>query len=258
MAKKDLIYSDQQSMFGRREIIGFGSDEFCVKELDRDKANDIIVKNHYSKKFYNATYIHLGVWINKELLGVLQFGYAMNPASCGSVVEGTELDQYLELNRMWLDDKAQRNSESMAISYSVRYIRSKFPKIKWIQSFADERCGGFGIVYQGANFEFYGEHTATFWTLDNEVYHNSLMTRNPKLSKSAAFLQANKERATSEELRQFRYIYWIDHKWKKKVLLKQKPYPKHYAEKPNNFEKVEAGGIFFNSFQTELSNEAGM
>jgi hypothetical protein len=89
------------------------------------------------------------------------------------------------------------------------------------------------------------------------VYHNSLMTRNPKLSKSAAYLQHHKERATSEELRQFRYIYWIDHKWKKKVLLKQKPYPKHYVEKPNNFEKVEAGGLFFNSFETELSNEAG-
>lgn len=35
MAKKDLIYSDQQSMFGAREIIGFGSDEFSVKEIDR-------------------------------------------------------------------------------------------------------------------------------------------------------------------------------------------------------------------------------
>ena len=226
--KKDLIYSNQQSLFGSREIIGFGSDSFCIKEIERNKANEIIVKNHYSKKFYNATYIHLGVYINFELLGILQFGYAMNPASAGSIVEGTELNQYLELNRMWLDDKAPRNSESMAISYCVRYIRSKFPKIKWIQSFADERCGGFGIVYQGANFEFYGEHISTFWTLDNEVYHNSLMTRNPKLSKAAAFLQENKEKATFENLRQFRYIYWIDQSWKKKILLKKQPYPKHY------------------------------
>lgn len=226
--RKDYIYSEQLSMFGKRKIVGFGSDQFQVREIDRNRANAIIVENHYSKKFYNATYIHLGVYINKELLGVLQFGYAMNPASCGSVVEGTEINQYLELNRMWLDDKAPRNSESMAISYAIRYIRGNFPKVKWIQSFADERCGGFGIVYQSANFQFYGEHIATFWTLDNEVYHNSLMTRNPKLSKSAAFLQANKDRATGEELRQFRYIYWIDQKWKRKVLLKNKPYPKHY------------------------------
>ena len=152
----------------------------------------------------------------------------MNPASCGSVVEGTKMNQYLELNRMWLDDKAERNSESKAVSYSLRYIRSKFPKIKWIQSFADERCGCFGIVYQACSFSFYGEHVSTFWTVDGEVYHNSLMTRDPKLSKSAKFLQDNKERATSEELRQFRYIFFIDKRWKKKCLLKERPYLKHY------------------------------
>lgn len=225
---KDLIYDNQQTLFGAREIIGFGSDDWHVKEIDRKLANDLIVKNHYSKKFYNATYIHLGVFICGKLLGVLQYGYAMNPASCGSVVEGTQMDEYLELNRMWLDDKAKRNSETMAISYSLRYIRSKFPKIKWIQSFADERCGCFGIVYQAASFSFYGEHVSTFWTVDGEVYHNSLMTRDPKLSKSAKFLQDNKERATSEELRQFRYIKFIDKRWKKKCLLKEQPYPKYY------------------------------
>lgn len=139
--KKDYIFSDQLSMFGSREIIGFGSADFHIKEIPRDKANQIIVKNHYSHKFYNATYIHLGVFIDSELLGVLQFGYAMNPASGGSVVECTELDQYLELNRMWLDDKAKRNSESQAISYCIKFIRGKYPKVKWIQSFADERCG---------------------------------------------------------------------------------------------------------------------
>lgn len=229
MGKKDYIFSTQMSMFGKREIIGFGSTEFSIKEIDRNKANDIIVKNHYSHKFYNATYIHLGVFIENEIVGVLQFGYAMNPASGGSVVKGTELDQYLELNRMWLDDKAPRNSESTAISYAIRFIRGKYKRVKWIQSFADERCGGFGIVYQAANFEYYGEHTATFWTLDNEVYHNSLMTRDPKLSKSAAFIQKHKDRATSSELRQFRYIYWLDHSWKKNCQLLQKPYLKHYA-----------------------------
>jgi hypothetical protein len=57
---KQLIYSTQMSLFGSKEIIGFGSTNFYISELDRNKANDIIVKNHYSKKYYNATYIHLG------------------------------------------------------------------------------------------------------------------------------------------------------------------------------------------------------
>jgi hypothetical protein len=227
---KALIYSNQMTMFGAKEVVGYGSDNFYVHELDRNKANEIIVKNHYSKKFYNATYIHLGVYINGELLGVLQFGYAMNPASCGSVVEGTEMNQYLELNRMWLDDKAVRNSESMAISYCIKYIRNKFPRIKWIQSFADERCGGFGIVYQGANFEYYGEHTATFWTLDGEVFHNSIKTSRIAGPRGYDLLNDpnNKDRVTHDKLRQFRYIYWIDQSWKRRVLLKKHDYPKHY------------------------------
>lgn len=213
---KGFIESSQGVMFGGKDIIGFGDKDFYIKEIDRKKANTTITKNHYSHKFYSATYIHLGVFIEEEFLGVLQYGYAMNPSSQNSVVYDTEQDEYLELNRMWLDDKAPRNSESKAISYSIKYIKKKFRKIKWIQSFADERCGKFGIVYQAANFKYFGEHAATFWTLDGIVYHNSLMTRSPELSKSAAILQANKERATSEELRQFRYIYFINKKSEQK------------------------------------------
>ena len=223
-AKKGYIYHDQLALIGSREII-------FVREIDRNLANKIIVENHYSKKYYSATYIHLGVYIDSELLGVLQYGYALNPASGKSVVSGTELNQYLELNRMWLDDKAVRNSESRAISYSLKYVRGKFPAIKWIQSFADERCGCFGVVYQACSFGYYGEHSSIFWTLDGVVYHNIQMTsKTDKRGGAAAHLQANKDRATSETLRQFRYLFFIDRRWEKKCLLKKQKYPKHYKE----------------------------
>jgi hypothetical protein len=218
------------SLYGEQDIVGFGNKEFYIKEIQRNDANKIIVQNHYSKKFYNATYIHLGLFNDKEIIGCLQYGYAMNPASQASVVLETSIDEYLELNRMWIKDEVGKYPESRAISYSIKYIKRKFPKIKWIQSFADERCGGFGIVYQAASFNFYGEHSSVFWTLENEIYHNSLMTRNPKLSKSAAYLQSKKEFAEKSELRQFRYIKFINQKWKKKCLLKEMPYPKHYLQ----------------------------
>jgi adenine modification enzyme len=223
---KDYILG-QCSLIGQAEAIGFGSDEFYIKEIDRDTANKLIIKNHYSHKIYNATYIHLGVFMSHVLVGVLQYGYAMNPASMDGVVAGTKIDEYLELNRMWLEDSAPRNSESMAISYSIKYIKRKYKKIKWIQSFADERCGRFGVVYQAANFQYYGEHDSIFWTLDGEIFHNSLMTRDPKLSKSAAKLQQGKDRATSSTFRQFRYLYFINEKERKNCRLKQEPYPKH-------------------------------
>lgn len=210
-----------------------------VKEIDKNLANNTIKKNHYSKKVYNATYIHLGVFLNGDFVGVLQYGYAMNPASGGSVVEGTDLDQYLELNRMWLSDDAPRNSESQAISSSFKYIRGKFPKVKWIQSFADERCGGFGIVYQACSFLYYGEHNSDFWELDGVVYHNTSMTVSKDTTRyknnvgGCRTLQENKNDAVRHTLRQFRYIKFLDQSWVKKCLLTQKPYPKHYNENTN-------------------------
>lgn len=235
---KGLIYLEQGGLFGslegkKKEIIGYGDEDFCVKEVDKNLACKIIRANHYSKKVYNATYIHLGVYIQRELLGILQYGYAMNPMSGASVVEGTKKHEYLELNRMWLDDKAVRNSESKAISYSIKYISNKFRDIKWIQSFADERCGRHGVVYQACSFKYYGEHTSDFWELDGVVYHNIQMTVSKgteRYAGDAQFLQENKERAIKMTLRQFRYIKFLDQKWVSRCCLKECHYPKHYID----------------------------
>ena len=232
--KKRYIYSEQSSLWGNPECIGFGSESFYIKEIDRKLANDVIVKNHYSKKTYNGTYINLGLFENNVLNGVLQYGYAMNPASCSSVVSNTEMNEYLELNRMWLSDEINvKYPESQAISMSISYIKKKYPKIKWIQSFADERCGGLGIVYQACSFSYYGEHTSTFWELDGVVYHNIQMTvsqDSKRFKGEAKKLQLNKDRAVKMSLRQFRYIKFLDQREKKKCLLKEQPYPKHYKE----------------------------
>ena len=234
--KKDLIYSTQQAMFGSKEIIGFGSDDFYIKEIPKQISKELIIKHHYSKKVCNdaTTHIHLGCFINGELLGVLQYGYAMNPQSMASVVLNTKLNEYKELNRMWFDDRAERNTESKAISYSIRYIRSKYKTVKWIQSFADERCGGLGIVYQAANFKFYGEHTNVMWEFENEIFHNSIVTNNARGKKKELESKNWKDTATQFKLRQFRYIYFINQRCIKDCLLNEMPYPKHYNETKTN------------------------
>lgn len=228
--QRQYIYSPQQSLFGTPDIIGYGSETFHIKEIEKNKSKDIIIKNHYSHKVCNdaTTRIHLGVFMNSLIVGVLQYGYAMNPLSMDKIVSGTELNEYLELNRMWLDDIAPRNSESMAISYTIKYIKKRFPKIKWIQSFADERCGKFGIVYQAANFKYFGEHTSTFWIIENEIFHNSILTNNNRGKKAELESKYDLSKAEKMILRQFRYIYFIDKKYEKNVLLKQKQYEKHY------------------------------
>jgi len=225
---KKYIFNNQSSLWGEPECIGFGTDDFYVKEIERKLAYDIIIKNHYSKKGDSIAHnkINLGIFNNIKLIGVLQYGYAMNPASCDKIVEGTKINEYLELNRMWIADNVGKYPESKSISYSLKYIKKKYPNIKWIQSFADERCGGFGIVYQACSFNYFGEHKSVFWEIDGEVYHNSILTNNKRKAKYK--LKDKKKDAIKKELRQFRYIKFLDQREKKKCLLKEQPYPKHY------------------------------
>ena len=214
---------------GCESIVGFGARDFFVREIDRKTSNEIITRRHYSGTYHRGSFIHLGIF-SKGLNGVIQLGPAMNPASQASVVKGTLQSEYLELNRMWLADELPRNSESRAISYAFNYVRHRFPKIAWVQSFADERCGRFGVVYQAANFKFCGEHLSTFWELDGEFFHNSLMTRNPKLTPRAAKVQAAKARAIQHKFRQFRYIFFLRNGFSRRLLKPIKPYPKHASE----------------------------
>lgn len=230
--KKGYIYNNQNVLFGSRDIVGFSNGKLYVKEIDRGLANDIIVKNHYSHKFTGHSYIHLGVYINSELVGVLQYGYALHPSSGDSIVPGTGNKDYLELNRMWLSDIAPRNSESMAISCSIKYIRGKYPNVGWIQSFADERCGCFGIVYQACSFDYFGGHESVFWELDGEVYHNVIKTNSKGWGGGYELLNnpANKDRLKKHILRQFRYIKFLNKRSRKKCKLKREAYPKYYNE----------------------------
>jgi hypothetical protein len=227
---KKYIYKNQSSLWGEPECIGFGTDEFYVKEIDKKLSKNIIIKNHYSKKVCNdaTTHIHLGVYYNNILKGVLQYGYAMNPQSMSSVVAGTKLNEYKELNRMWIDDNCKKYAESQAVSYSIKYIKKKYKNVKWIQTFADERCGGFGIVYQACSFDFYGEHTSIFWEFEGEIYHNSIITNNSRNKKRELEKRGFSKKAIKKTLRQFRYIKFIDKRAKKNCLLKEKPYLKHY------------------------------
>ena len=231
MKTKGYIYSDQIPMFGHKDIIGYGTDNFYVKEIERDLANETIIKNHYSHKIFNNSYIHLGIFIDGEFLGVLQYGHLMNNNSVGNIVKGTENGEAIELNRMWLDDRAERNSESISISYSFKYLKGKFSKVKWVQSFADERCGGFGIVYQACSFSYYGEHLSEFYEFEGQIYHKIMFTnegRSASNSEKAKYLRKNKNKAKKTKLRQFRYIKFLHTKTKKYCLLKEQPYLKHY------------------------------
>jgi hypothetical protein len=209
-----------------RAVLGFGSADLYVALMPRAEACAVIVANHYSGRVVNNSYIHLGVWVGGERLGVLQLGYALNPRRVEHIVANTAIDEYLELNRMWLSDQAPRNSESRALAYTVRWLRRALPRIRWIQSFADERCGGWGVVYQAANYAYVGSHSCDFWTLDGETYHKVTVTAKRAGGQRGAYLRANIHRAQRQRFRQFRYVYFVKPSARRDLQMRVLPYPK--------------------------------
>ena len=144
----------------------------------------------------------------------------------GKVFAGATNINYLELNRIWLSDVLPRNSESRTLSYTFRFIRRAMPQVRLVQSFADERCGRLGVVYQAANFLYLGSHKSKFWEIDGETFHELLMTAHKKTGQRGVFLCANRHRAIRRSWRQFRYVYPLDRRVIPALRLSIKPYPK--------------------------------
>lgn len=220
---------------GSLALAGFGSRDFYVALIPCALAREMIQRNHYSHRVVNNSYVHLGVFYRRNLVGVLQFGYALCPARAGKVVQGTGNTEYLELNRMWLADVAPRNSESRAISYAFKLIRVIMPQVAWVQSFADERCGRLGVVYQAANFLFVGHHVSEFLFLDGDYYHRILITAHKKGGGRGRLVRSQLDRAILLRFRQFRYVYFLKKAWRQRLRLPVLPYPK-----PENLKPLEA------------------
>ena len=218
---------EQTALFGHAEPVGFGTDAFYVELIPHRIANQMIKQHHYSGTITTYSTEHFGVYIDGEIVGSLQWGHALNSASGASIVEGARTGDWRELNRMWLDDSAPRNSESMAISYCLKWFRIARRNVEWVQSFADERCGGLGVVYQACSFLYLGEHTNVFWELDGRYYHDIIRTHTAKATNpTARKLKAGLGRATKHKLRQFRYFRALTKRARRGLLMTPQPYPK--------------------------------
>jgi hypothetical protein len=230
-------------LFGQRPVQGYRRGAIVVRPVEKNWADDWVRREHYSKTVVWSSNIHLAAFLDNDNyddgvpIGVLQFGPAMNPASGAKIVAGTEPDQWLELNRMVLDDFAKpEHAASQSIAAAVRLVRLWRPRLSWIQAFADERCGKLGAVYQAASFLYCGHHSTTFYELDGEFYHQSIKGRPPVDSRGwgcgprISYFNENVERAVPHTFRQFRYIKPLA-KWVRKNLrIEVLPYPKPNME----------------------------
>ncbi|MEE9472288.1 MAG: hypothetical protein V3W32_11280, partial [Gemmatimonadota bacterium] len=111
---------------------------------------------HYSGKVVRNSQLHLGVYWQGSLEGAIQFGPPMDRRRVLGLVEGTEWNGMLELNRLAFSDRLPRNSESRALGVAFRLFRKHRPDIEWILSYSDATQSGDGTIYRATGFVLTG------------------------------------------------------------------------------------------------------
>jgi hypothetical protein len=126
--------------------------EIVLKVIPSQVANPFVKQHHYSGKVVNNSALHFGVFLDGKLHGVMSYGPSLIKAHIIGLVACTGWNEYLELNRMAFDSVLPRNSESRAISLSIKLLKKYAPQVKWIVSFADACSCGDGTIYRASNF----------------------------------------------------------------------------------------------------------
>ncbi len=181
-----------------------------VKPILAKDARALIKRLHYSGKVVNNSVLNFGVFLNNRLEGVLQFGSPINKKGTIKLVKDTQWNSILELNRMAFSDRLPKNSESRAISVSLKIIKKQYPHIDWVLSFADATQCGDGAIYRASGFVL------------TDIRVNTALRISPK-GEQVHIIQAHhlkipwKEFKTWQLLKgyQLRYIYFV-----KKELIK--------------------------------------
>lgn len=139
-----------------------------IAPISAKDAAALVKRVHYSGKVVQNSQLHLGVFLDGRLEGVMQFGPSLDKRKVQGLVEGTSWNGFIELNRMAFSDRLPRNSESRALGITMRLIRKAYPHIEWVISFTDGAQCGDGTIYRASGFVLTGiRKNTSIWRAPN-------------------------------------------------------------------------------------------
>ena len=195
----------------------FDSQTARVEPIGYETARQVIVANHYSRKWNTAFGTsNFGIYDANGLAGVAAYG---NPMNTKSVVRTAETigGDVIELNRLWIDDRLGRNAETWFMSQCHRHLKTE--GVALVQTFADGRLG-VGTIYQAANFVYRGYHETLFHRhMSGEVFHGVQFenTASPKGFVWRNLMHARGEIVESFTVATYRYEYPLTRRARKHV-----------------------------------------
>jgi len=152
----------------------FDPSKVIVRKIEKFKAEEMIVKYHYSHTFSLCTVAYGIFYITdkpdlffggyeEKLIGCVCYGGPVGRGAALSISPLVKIDDVIELTRLVCLDGENygRNLESYSISQSLKLLKKDFPEIKVIISYSDTEQNHRGGIYMASNFIFTGLNSDT-------------------------------------------------------------------------------------------------
>lgn len=219
---RDLIY--KSDLFGKIPV-GITDGLITLKEDLTGQCDEIICANHYSHKTTKNRFMSLLV---NDGLGAIQLGYGIRPKLKHKICEDIKDGNFCEFDRMWLSDELPKFSESRAIGLLLSYIKQVHNRIKFIITYADGSAGNVGTIYKATNAFQLDSVDCDFYVLpDGERIHPvSMYHRHGTRAKAFVEKQYPGIKHIKGEHQQYRYLYILDNKLRRKFQCRNAASPK--------------------------------
>ena len=229
--------------------------KISLRPVHKKLAKDMIVKNHYSKKFSACRYT-LGVFYKttehkffggetEDFIGVACYGFPVGRRVIGSIFKEEILENknILELTRLYIDDGYGKNIESYVISATFKWMKENAPNIKVLISYADPEQSHDGAIYQATNWIYQGcgdFQLAPTYSLrvneDDEWMHSrSVYSKYGSAAPKNLMKAIGRDFWLKKEATKHRYIYFLgskaeNRKFRKVMKHPEMKYPKNYVQ----------------------------
>lgn len=199
--------------------------DYCCQSLV-----DYACRNwHYSGTIPAPIRCKVGVWEHSIFKGVVLFGYGATP----EIGKPWNLPQkqVCELTRVALCE--HETPVSRIIAVALKLLRQSCPEIRLVVSYADERHGHHGGIYQAGGWYYLGATEQHAYVVNGRIVHpRSLHRIYGRGGQSIPWLRdhvdPNAQRIASG--RKHKYVYVLDDALRPMIEEQQRPYPKHRVQ----------------------------
>ena len=235
--------------------------KIIIREVSKKIGKEMIVKHHYSHKWTMCRYA-LGIFYEmdndhsffdekeEKLIGVAIYGYPVGRLATTSISEELKSEEVLELTRLFIFDEYGKNTESISLSKTFKWLKQN-TDIKALISYSDPEQRHLGIIYQATNWIYQGNSIRHMGNYGIALEEGGKFMHSRTVS--ATYGSHNVEHLKKkightfwrkEEPEKHRYVYFLCGKKDKKKMMKSLkhpslPYPKNADDYVVQIEKIE-------------------